>query len=64
MLFKFLKSFVKKLRLYLWGRSRCKIGSPDLQELAAARTQNIYTRRSSALASLSVTIMHTQRVTA
>jgi hypothetical protein len=46
----------------MWERPRCKISSPDLQEFAAARTQNLYVRRSSALASLSVTLMHAQCV--
>jgi hypothetical protein len=41
----------------MWGRSRCKMGSPDLHELAAARTLNLYACRSSALFSLSVTLM-------
>jgi hypothetical protein len=36
--------------------------SPDLQEFAASRTQNFYACRSSALCSLSVTLMHAQRV--
>jgi hypothetical protein len=48
----------------MWGRSRCKVGSPDLQEFAAGRTQNLYARCSSALASVSVTLMHAQCVTA
>jgi hypothetical protein len=62
-LFKFLKSSVKKLRLFMWGRSRCKMGgSPDLHEFAAARTQNLYVRRSSVLYSLSVRLMHAQCV--
>jgi hypothetical protein len=60
MLFKFLKSSVKKLRLLMWGCSRIKMGSPDLQEFAAVRTQNLYTRHSSALSSLSVTLIHGQ----
>jgi hypothetical protein len=38
MIFKFLKSPIKKLRLFMWG---CKIGSLDLQEVAAARTQTL-----------------------
>jgi hypothetical protein len=42
MLFKFLKLSVKKLQLLMWGRSQCKMGSRDLQEFAAARTQNLY----------------------
>jgi hypothetical protein len=48
----------------MWGRSRCKMGSADLQEFTAARTQNLYARRCSALASLSVTLMHAQYVSA
>jgi hypothetical protein len=40
------------------------MGSPDLQEFAAARTQNLYARRSSALSSLSVTLIHGQCVSA
>jgi hypothetical protein len=48
----------------MWGRSRCKMGSPDLQEYAAVRMQNLYARRSSALCSLSVTLMHAQCVSA
>jgi hypothetical protein len=46
------------------GRSRCKLGSPDLQEFSAARTQNLYARRNSALASLSVTLMQAKCVSA
>jgi hypothetical protein len=38
------------------------MGSPDLQEFAAARTQNLYARRTSALGSLPVTLMHVQCV--
>jgi hypothetical protein len=60
MLFKFLKSAVKKQRLFMWERSRCKMGSPDLQEFAAARTQNLYARRSSVLNSLSFTLINGQ----
>jgi hypothetical protein len=63
-LFKVLKSYIKKLQLFMQGRSRCKIGSPDLQEFAAARTQNLYARGSSALSSLSVTLIHRQYVSA
>jgi hypothetical protein len=33
------KSFVKKLRPFIWGRSLCKRGSPDLPEFAAWRRQ-------------------------
>jgi hypothetical protein len=47
---------------FLLGRSRCKMGSPDLREFASACTQNLYVRRSSALCSLSVTLMHAQGV--
>jgi hypothetical protein len=50
-LLKFLKSFVKKLRLFMWRRSRCKRGSPDLPEFAASRPQNLYMCRSRALRS-------------
>jgi hypothetical protein len=46
----------------MWGYSRCKMGSPDLQEFAAAHTQNLYTRRSSMLGSLFFMLMHTQCV--
>jgi hypothetical protein len=34
------------------------MGSPYMHEFAAARTQNLYARRSNALCSLSVTLMH------
>jgi hypothetical protein len=51
MIFKFLKSPIKKLQLFMWG---CKMGSLDLQEVAAARTQNLYARHSSAQCLLSV----------
>jgi hypothetical protein len=46
----------------MWGRSRCKMGSPDLHEFAAARMQNLYSHRSSALCALSVMLMHEQCV--
>jgi hypothetical protein len=46
------------------GRSRCKTGLPDLQEFAAARSQNLYAHRSSTLASLYVTLMHAECVSA
>jgi hypothetical protein len=42
----------------MWGRSQCKMISPDLQEFEATRTQNLYARPSSQLYSLSVTLMH------
>jgi hypothetical protein len=58
MLFKFLKSSVKKLRLFMRGSSQCKMGSTDLQEFAASRTQNLYVRGSNALSSLSVMLIH------
>jgi hypothetical protein len=48
----------------MWGHSLCKMGSPDLQEFAAARKQNLYARRSSALSSLSVTLIQGQCVSA
>jgi hypothetical protein len=35
-LFRFLKSSVRKLQLFMWKRSWCKMGSPDLQEFTAA----------------------------
>jgi hypothetical protein len=38
------------------------MGSPDLHDFAAASTQNLYARRSSALASLFVTLMHAHRL--
>jgi hypothetical protein len=52
-------SHEKLLRLSLG-----KMGSSDLQEFAAARMQNLYLRRSSALGSLSVMLMHAQFVSA
>jgi hypothetical protein len=61
-LFICLKLSVKKLQLFKWGRSQCNLGSPDLQEFAAALTQNLYVRRSSALASLSVALILAQCV--
>jgi hypothetical protein len=64
MIFKFLKPSVKKLRLFMLGRYRSERGSPDLQEFAAARTQNLYARCSSPLCSVSVTLMHAQDVSA
>jgi hypothetical protein len=48
----------------MWGRFQCKMGSPDMQEFAAGRTQNFYARRSSALWSLSVMLMHPQCISA
>jgi hypothetical protein len=38
------------------------MGSPDLQEFAAARTQNLHARRSSALGSLSIKSLCTHDV--
>jgi hypothetical protein len=40
----------------MWGHPRCKMGSPDLHEFAAARTQNLFARRSNVLCSLTVCI--------
>jgi hypothetical protein len=46
----------------MWGRSRCKMSSHDLQEFAAGRMQNLNASRINALCSLSVTLMHAQCV--
>jgi hypothetical protein len=40
------------------------MGSPDLLEFVAERTQNLYARRGSALGSLPVMLMHAQFVSA
>jgi hypothetical protein len=35
--------------IFLWGDSQCRMGSPDLQQFAAARPQNLYTSPCSGL---------------
>jgi hypothetical protein len=44
------------------GRSRCRVGSPDLLKFAAVRTQNLGACRSIAWCSLFVALVHMQYV--
>jgi hypothetical protein len=39
--FELLKLSFKKLPFFICGGSQCKMGSPDLQEFAALRQQNL-----------------------
>jgi hypothetical protein len=63
-IFQFLKIVHQKYTTFYVGTLSIYIVSPDLHEFAAARMQNLYARSSSALCSLSVTLMHAEHVSA